>query len=533
MATNQRSEWQTAGRAAAITGLITIVCGGTGCVTAPRLPVQAERYHLQVRLDPATHRLVGRTEVNLVLARDEGLPSDGPVAVALLLHPDLKITRVTASGAMVKRHRAGAAKPEAGDEFAPREHLVVLAKPTEAMTLFVDYAGELLQDVSAGEKPGQIHNFEMRAHIANEGIYLGEAYWYPQPEADEEAPPRLAHYTVVADPVPGFELIVGAEQDQELYDQAGRLVWHSPYPLDGVVLVGGTHEVHRAEHHGRQIAAYLRPSQARHARGLLGAVKRYLDRYEPLIGPYPARHYAVVDNFFSSGFAFPTFTLLSSAVINMGERSQNRHGFLDHEMLHCWWGNGIHVDPRDGNWCEALTSYAANYYGHVLDGDELNARRKRRNWSHFLSRLEPEKDKPLGTFDRDDGCGRGIGYNKGAMVFHMLARKIGQETFWAAMRRFTDQYVGEYASWDDIQRVCEEESGMSLATFFHQWVRCSGAPVITAEEARYNSAEQTLALLLSQGEPAFDLDVPVRINHADGMLDVTVSLTEPSKEITV
>ena len=86
-----------------------------------------------------------------------------------------------------------------------------------------------------------------------------------------------------------------------------------------------------------------------------------------------------------------------------------RHGMFDHEMLHCWWGNGIHVDPRDGNWCEAITSYATNYYGYVLDENEQDARRKRRNYTHALSRIKPEDDKPLDTFDREDGAGRASG----------------------------------------------------------------------------------------------------------------------------
>ncbi|MCH8148340.1 MAG: hypothetical protein IH987_10155, partial [Planctomycetes bacterium] len=268
--------------------------------------------------------------------------------------------------------------------------------------------------------------------------------------------------------------------------------------------------------------------------GLFEAVKRNLDRYEPLIGAYPANEFAIVNNFFSSGFAFPTFTLLSTAVIDMGRRSQTTHGYIDHEMLHCWWGNGIHVDPRDGNWCEALASYGANYYGHVLDGNEEEARRKRRNYSHSLSRLEPEKDKPLGTYGQKDGCGRGIAYNKGAAVFHMLARKIGQDNFWAAMRRFTSEYTGRYASWRDIQRLCEEEEGDTpLDTFFEQWVRGAGAPTISVQRAVYHSGDRMLTLSMHQEENPFDLNVPVRVAHADGTKTVEVELRGTDQDFTI
>ena len=65
-------------------------------------------------------------------------------------------------------------------------------------------------------------------------------------------------------------------------------------------------------------SVHLHPDQARHAEGLIATVKRIWDRYEPLIGPYPTTEYAIVDNFFSSGFAYPTFTLLSSACDQYG-----------------------------------------------------------------------------------------------------------------------------------------------------------------------------------------------------------------------
>ncbi len=524
--------------AGGVTAFMLPILGNLGCATAPPMQMQAHRYRTEVQLDPTTHTLIGRTVLDLARSDDEVLPPGEPVTVELLLHPDLSITQVRASGASARyrgprTHKAPKQKGEAEQEFTPTTHVVVLDRPVEALSLFVEYQGELFQDVSAGEKPGEIHNFEMRAHIGNEGIYLADGCWYPQPAIAKGTPRALADHILLADPVPGLELVAGGDPAPQLGEPTGRLAWRSPYPIEEMVLVGGPHEIHETTHNDVTITVHLKPEQAQHAEGLMNAARRYLDRYEPLVGPYPAKQFSIVDNFFSSGFAFPTFTLLSSAVINMGPRSQTMHGFIDHEMLHCWWGNGIHVDPSDGNWCEALASYGANYYGYVLDGNEEDARRKRRNYSHFLSRMDPEEDKPLGTFDLDDGCGRNIAYSKGAMVIHMLARRMGQENFWTAMRRLTAEYTGRYASWEDIRQVCEEVGGMPLETFFTQWVRRSGAPSLSLEGAKYNSAEQTLTIKLSQGEPVFELDVPIRILHADGTLDIDVPLRLATEEVSV
>ena len=495
--------------------------------------MRAERYRIEVSLDPIRHRIVGRTVMDLVRIGDaEPIPS-GRTAFELLLHPDLRITHLAgSSGRAVVRSGPLPAENKSGG-FAPRKHVVSVAGHPDSISLFVDYEGRLFQDASVGEKAGEIHNFAMRAHVGTDGIYLADGYWYPQPATPEDNSRRLAEFILIADPVADGELVASGEHDAALTEQTDRLVWRSPYPLDGMVLVGGPHRVFRSTHNGVDISVHVKADQSVHAEGLLDAARRNFDRYEPLIGPYPAHEYRIVDNFFSSGFAFPTFTLLSSAVINMGQRSQTSHGYIDHEMLHSWWGNGVFVDPRDGNWCEALASYGANYYGHVLDGNEEEARRTRRNASHFLSRLKAEEDKPLGTYGRDDGCGRGIAYQKGAMVFHMLARKMGQENFWTAMRRLTKEYTGVHASWEAIRRLCENVGGSPLDSFFRQWVRGGGAPTLSIDAARFDSSSGTLFVRLSQGEPAFDLDVPIRVTYADGVVDVTVPLNAATEEVPI
>lgn len=203
---------------------------------------------------------------------------------------------------------------------------------------------------------------------------------------------------------------------------SGRLHWRSPFPLDGLVLLGGPLQHSKREHGGIQLNALLAPGKAAVGDDLLTASAEVLDRYQPLIGPYPYRDFTVLEAFFSSGFAFPTCTQIAGNQLSE-HKQYRRHGYLDHELLHNWWGNGVFVDPGDGNWCEALTTYLANYAGHVLDGDAEGARKQRRNYSSFLSALPAEDDKPLGTFGHAGGAGRGIGYEKGAAVFHMLSAR--------------------------------------------------------------------------------------------------------------
>lgn len=508
-----------------------------GCTNAPRVATVADRYHLDLALEPDRHRLSARAQIDLVRVDSE--PTEpGTAVVAFQLHPELNVRRVQVPGTRVMRHWIDRAAQQ-GDQTAqadktkPLTHFVQLDHAPNAFTLTVDYEGSVFQDVQSGERAGQIHNFDMSAHVGTDGIYLADGAWYPEPVAGDDTPPRATDFSLTVAPVPNMTLAVSAERAPAPAAADGTTTWRSPYPIDRLVIAGGPHEVHAMNHRGVRINAHLKPKQAQHADGLLASAGNILDKYEPLIGPYPAREYKIVDNFFSSGFAFPTMTLLSSAVIEMGSRSQTTHGYLDHEMLHSWWGNGVLVDLRYGNWCESLTSYATNYYGYVLDGDFDEARRKRRNYAHFLTRLEPDKDLPLDTFGRPGGCGRGIAYQKGAAVFHMLAREMQQEQFWSAMRRFNERFTGRHASWADIKNICEETIGSDLSGFFDQWVHGAGAPRLTLESADYDSTRQELRVTIKQEGSPFSLRLPLRVGYSSRTQDHVVLIDSERSEIVL
>lgn len=518
---------------AALVTLLGVAALLVGCAP-PRLAVQPVSCAVDLRLDPAAHTLDARA--SLELRRLE--PPAGPerkMLVELKLHPDLVLDSVETDDAMLlaRKSRKGRASKRDKDTVVPTTHRLLLEGPGETIRLNLGYRGTLFQDVAAGEKEGEIHNFAVSAHIGTDGVYLdGDGYWYPVLVQPEDADPasELTDYRLTADPVEGFELIAGLEREQDGADS--RLRWSSPFPLDGMVLLGGP-LVRASRPHGEvRLHAVLAPGKEAVAQDILDATAEYLDRYVPLVGPYPFHEFTVLEAFFSSGFAFPTCTQIVGSQLSE-HKQYRRHGYLDHELLHNWWGNGILVDREDGNWCEGLASYMGNYYGYVLDGDEAGARKERRNQSNFLSSLEPDEDKPLGTFGLEDGAGRGVGYMKAAAVFHMLERRIGADAMFAGLRLLTAERMGKFTNWEHLREAMERASGAVLGPFFEQWVRRGGAPLLSLESAAWQPGSEELRLSISQGPTDFALDVPVRLFYGERTVDMVVSVDAPIDEVVV
>jgi len=353
--------------------------------------------------------------------------------------------------------------------------------------LVVRFEAVYEEDLAKGERSGEIHNLSVDAHIGDEGVFLGEgSAWHPQ-WLEKDSKPQLVQSSVHLEEIDGWAFVASGNprtDPEKLNLNEPVWAWETPRPVAGVAIAGNRHELqgklHETAHGPVQIVMHVPPEHSELAPLFIDAAGEYLDLYVPLLGAFPYARFSIVENFFSSGFAFPGFTLLGPRVVGMAPRSL-APGYLDHELVHNWWGNGVYTDPEDGDWCEALTTYSANYYRRIADGGEDAGRIYRRGILMMLSSQPAElDDAAVGDWGAPDspGINRFVGYEKGAFVLTMLERGAGtpgetleRARLWPALRRFAAEHMGKRASWDDLRRAIEEQLGESREAFFQKWVR--------------------------------------------------------------
>jgi len=123
-------------------------------------------------------------------------------------------------------------------------------------------------------------------------------------------------------------------------------------PVDEIYLVGGPLQAfreRRRRRRGDRLPAESDQGLASKVPGGHGAVHRDV---RSLIGPYPYSKFALVENFWETGYGMPSFTLLGPSINPV---PVHHHLVYPHEILHNWWGNGVFVDYATGNWSEGLT----------------------------------------------------------------------------------------------------------------------------------------------------------------------------------
>jgi hypothetical protein len=455
-------------------------------------------HQLTVRLDPTGHRLQVQDRLALF--------NPGSSAVEFHLADHISVHRVTVNGAA------------ANYSFDGGRLNVVLPREPGAVRMLIEYDGRF--DDPAPEQPLNTDNpgYGVTGTIQDRGtMLLAGAGWYPAAWGWAEA------FDLTVD-APAGTVAVTAGKPMGHVTRNGRTMsrWAVDAAPQGLVLVAGPYTVTTRTFGDVTAATYFTAPLQHLSNAYLEAAGGYLRRYEERFGPYAFDQFAVVENFFPTGYGFPSFTLLGRQVLRLPFII---HTSLGHEIAHCWWGNGVRVDPSQGNWSEGLTTYVADYLHKERSG---LGRAQRLQWLRNYGQLvNPASDFPLSRFThRTDPATRTVGYDKGAMVFHMLRRTVGDEIFWQSLRDIYTRHRFEAITWSDIRSAFEHRSGRPLATFFRQWVFRAGAPRLSLSRVTVESADKRGRIRgsLDQAPPFFDLNLELALQTDAGTVHRTVPL---------
>jgi aminopeptidase N len=382
----------------------------------------------------------------------------------------------------------------------------------ESILVIIEYNGTVYDSLKPPPESYQRGFETSRGLIDPRGVYLcGQSLWYPLHFEDALTFRLTTHLP------DGWESVSQGRRREV----PGGVRWDSPEPMDEIYLVAGPYLMRAEDHRGVAVQTFTYGHDDEDlARRYMDATARYLDLYDQLIGPYPFPKFALVENFWQTGYGMPSFTLLGDRVVRLPFIIGTSYG---HEILHNWWGNGVFVDADGGNWCEGLTVYGADYLYKERESAQAASEYRRTQLQGYLDYVRTGKDFPLTQFrERHSASSQAIGYGKSMMVFHMLRRRLGDDRFWAGLQDFYARYRFRHASWEDLLDALGAAGGEDLSAFHEQWIVRPGAPLLTLAAADLDLADPgavALTYTLTQQEPFYDLRVPLRVTYADGQTD--------------
>jgi hypothetical protein len=463
-------------------------------------------HELDVTLKPDTAAIEVRDTITL--------PEGHPSSLTFALHPALQLQLQDEAAKLTElpaRDSSHLSSMNQSPGIVPRHYRVDLAPGNNRFTL--QYTGSIAHALqSRGEEYARSFQ-ETQGIISPQGVFLsGASVWYPH----------------IDDTLMTFDLKVRLPEAWKSMSQGEYLDtlpgdgsmpadrWRATSAQEEIYLIAGPFTAYSSVDRGVTAMVLLREADAALAQKYLNTTHEYIELYDSLIGPYPFKKFAMVENFWETGYGMPSFTLLGSRVIRF---PFILHSSYPHEILHNWWGNSVYVDYDSGNWAEGLTSYLAD---HLVKEQRGAGGEYRRNilqkYTDYVSR---QGDFPLTAFrSRHSARTEAVGYGKTLMLFHMLRRQLGDDAFKQALQTFYQQNRFKVAGFSDVQTSFTAVSGEPLDDFFGQWVQRTGAPQFRLSNAHTepegHSYRLTAVIEQTQPGPAYSLQLPVAI-HLDNV----------------
>ena len=447
-------------------------------------------HDLKLRLDP---------EQSLLEAEDSITVPEAGTGIIFSLHQGLSPVVLTKGASL-----ALIPPEERKDVFEKYS----LSLPKGTRTFKLKYGGRISHPLAAQAEDYARGFSETPGLISPEGCYLsGSTFWYP--EFDGE----LSSFKLETDLPEGYESVAGGDRIGRIVkDGRTRSIWEAAVPQDEITLACGKYKEYTDHGKKPELQVFLREADEALAQKYLAAARQYVDMYSGLIGPYPYGKFALVENFWETGYGVASFTLLGPKIIRFPFILNSSY---PHEILHNWWGNGVFVDYEKGNWCEGLTAYLADHL--ISEGRGKGAEYRMAALQKYADYVRAGKDFPLRDFrSRHSSASEAIGYGKSLMFYHMLRTSLGDVKFKAGLRDFYRENKFRNASFEDLKRSFEKQTGKGrLDKFFHQWVDLPGAPELALRNVKITREAEGFGLEFEivqlQDGPAYQLEVPIYI----------------------
>ncbi len=403
----------------------------------------------------------------------------------------------------------------------------------------ISYKGKITGGFDSNKQNYQRGFSQTSGLISEKGIYLaGSTYWIPTFENS------LITFSLTTElPITWKNVTQGKRtfEKKHFNKRSANLdnhidTWICNKAQEEVFLIAAKFNEYSYDmNNGIKAMAFLRTPDEGLANKYLEVTEQYANMYESMLGKYPYSKFALVENFWETGYGMPSFTLLGEKIIRF---PFILHSSYPHELLHNWWGNSVYVDFKSGNWCEGITAYMADHL--IKEQRGAGEEYRRSTLQKFTNFVNPENDFPLTEFiARHDGASEAIGYGKALMMWHMLRRKVGDEAFLKTMKQFYEDYKYKTASFNDIRKTAEKVTRIDLKPFFEQWTKRKSAPEIAiksiTKDMYAGQYRINITIEQKQKEDAFNIDLPINIVTEKGLETFVFNMNkkEQSFQITL
>ncbi len=405
----------------------------------------AQHYSIQVRMDPATGRLRGNTQITARANRE---------LWRFRLELALKADTVEVNGVPA--------------DFWRGQGLRLVIEPASvvsngaAMTITVSYHGRPSHADATNDFPWLVRHAEQ--------LGVGEPriapWWFPV----NDHPRDKATYDVVGTVPRGRQFVSNGELVSRRETGAWtRWHWRTAEPMASyaTLFAAGRYRIERDGDATYAVSKTLSTSDQRANFRLLRATPEIVSWMQTQLGPYP---FGQTGGLVSGTFGNENWSMETQTRPTYPDLTQvsDAQALMVHELAHQWFGDS--VTPR--RWRDIWLNEGFARWAEIRY-EEVNGGRSANTWLRKQYRAHPAGSKFWLLDISDPGPDHLFAwavYDRGAMAVEALRTRIGDAAFFSLLLQWTQQKRWGTATIEEFQALGERVSGQDLSGFFRTWL---------------------------------------------------------------
>lgn len=347
--------------------------------------------------------------------------------------------------------------------------------------------------------------------------------WFPTIDAPNQKSSQEISLTVPSQ----FETLSNGKlvsqhsnSDNTRTDTWKQYLKHAPY----LFFIGiGEFSIVKDTWKGKEINYYVEKDQEQFAKGVFGKTPKMLQFYEDLFGvEYPWEKYSqiVVREYISGAMENTT------AVVHSDDAYQNTRELIDentwentiaHEVIHHWFGDLVTAE----SWSNLPLNEAFANYGEYLWFEHEYGKDYAENFIHkerqsyLRSQKNKVKDLIRFDFDKPSDMFDSVSYEKGGLILHMLRNYLGDEVFFAGLKKYLEDNQFGTAEAHQLRLALENVSGKDLNWFFNQWFFGNGHPELLVSHT-VGAFGNEVTVNITQSNKVFEFPLEIDIYQTGG-----------------
>lgn len=409
-----------------------------------------QQYIIRLNVNPANPEIQGITTIQAIST----IENLGEISLDFI---GFQVTAVAADGTPAAFSREGA-------KLIVRLPFTVAANKFFSLT--IAYSGTPVNRASPylGDKVSRIGiNYVNSTHLWAISQPDGARYWFPANDHPRDKATFRFELTVPEGltAVANGNLLETKVGTMPGVAAANTFIWEHNYPMAtylAVIAVGNYVRLESTSPDGIPLRHYVFPErQVEFTTTLEPIIGPALDWMAGYFGPYP---------FDTFGYVMAEIPKMSMETQTMALLSTNTFNEVTtvHELSHMWFGNWVSLESWADIWRnEGFATYISLMWLTRDNPAQLEA--SVAGWRVPTSPDQPRLAPPAPADF--------LGYNSyyaSAVFVHDLRLIMGDEAFFAGLRRYFVEYGGGTASQEEFQRVMEQAGGRSLDEVFYLWL---------------------------------------------------------------